>query len=319
MYKDLRDPGVRCKYLGMKIHGARLVPKSHPLARQRRQGRQSSLKLVASVAVVITLGVTLRQFWGLGKTAHSEYSSADLGSGDRGAASLPLALFARVSRIGVRIPIPTPVPTPTPMPMPMPMPTATRSHTRNEHGFNHPLPLRLANIRGGEYPRDTVPLMPPQYVTSDAFRKCDADLSEAGWALNDGRWQRPHVICDGPVSRITCMIDAPNGIPVRAFKDFPNIGIKKGQADPVVRFCFVHRLQAPTSAPHCAEEGKAESLNCSWTAFCRPTGASGLGVSMPFSDCGSWPWIIDIQITAPLRLLGREEERHSVSRLWTFS
>ena len=167
---------------------------------------------MASVASAIMAGVTIRQFWGLERTAGGdEYSTA----------AEPSVLLTSSSRSGHngasgssrrrRGAVPNPNPTTTPTPVP----TATRRRTHNEYGFYRPLPERVANVRGGEYPRDTVPLMPPEYASSDIFKQCDANRSEAGWALNDGRWRRLHVICDGPVSKITCMIDAPNGVPVR--------------------------------------------------------------------------------------------------------
>ena len=46
-----------------------------------------------------------------------------------------------------------------------------------------------------------------------------------------------------------------------------------------MRFCFVHRLQAPASGSQCANEPLTEPEDCSWKAFCKPTGGCGCGQS----------------------------------------
>jgi len=165
---------------------------------------------------------------------------------------------------------------------------------RNKYGFNKPLPRALSEVNNGEYPREAVPLMEKRYETSKGFKECDTSRSEAAWELNEGRWSRPATICEG-VSTITCVLDAPHGIPVRARRAVDR-GPGPGGPDPVVRFCVMHNIKSPASPPiykdpagavH-SEDGEGRYVdgwecsgnrgdgreidNCAWQAYCKPTG-----------------------------------------------
>ncbi len=102
-------------------------------------------------------------------------------------------------------------------------------------------------------------------------KPCNVNRSEGHWRMHRLRFRNRVVVCDGASqggSTIECMLDSPNGIPVRAAK-----GVRAGLIDPVVRFCVIHNAWAPRAAASMRQKCMgAPTDDCAWRAFCSPVG-----------------------------------------------